>query len=249
MFRKYVASVFETMEGKMSGICSLLLTLAATYSTFFSGSVGIERVKVYLWIAAGLTFLYANYTAWKREHKKAVSGKPEISMWVEQVNWEPGENNTTVLIFAVYLLNGGAPSITRAWHGTLKIGNGDEERLRVIHVSGPWVIANDGQAVTINPEDSIIAKTLERRLETGEGKAGRVFFTIAGDRIDQLKSANFTATIGCLDFQGSLIKKIFTPHGAPLVGVQLYPGEKGAILPKLPEPASYASPPPPGEDA
>ena len=235
MFGKYIASVFETMEGKMSGICSLLLTVAATYSTFFSGSTGIERVKTYLWIAAGLTFLYANYTAWKREHKKVVSGKPEITMSIEQVNWELGENNTTVLIFAVYLLNSGAPSITRGWHGTLKIGNGIEEQLRLIHIPTSWVLTNDGQSVTINPEDTIIAKTLERRLETGEGKAGRVFYTIPGDRIDQLKSANFKAFLGCFDFQGTLIRNVFNPHGAPLVGVQLYPGEKGTFSPKLPE--------------
>ena len=247
MFGIYIASVFETMEGKMSGICSLVLTVAATYSTFFSGSQGIEHAKFYLWAAAALTFLFANYTAWKREHKKVVSGKPEIKIWAEQVNWELDANNDTVLVFAVYMLNSGAPSITRAWHGSLKIGNGADEKLQVFHLSGEWILARDGQSVTLSSADTIISKTLEKRLETGEGKAGRIFYKIEGDRIDQLKSANFKATIGCLDFQGNLVNTIFTPQGAPLVGVQLYPGEKGGVAAKLPESASHTPLHPPEE--
>ncbi len=246
MFGKYLASVFETMEGKMSGICSLVLTIAATYSTFFTGVVGMERARVYLWVAAALTFLYANYAAWKREHEKVVSANPDIKMSLEQVNWELGEgNNNTVLIFAVYLLNIGAPSITRGWHGSIKFGHGGDERLFPIHISGPWILARDNQSVIINPEDSIVAKTIEKRLETGEGKAGRAFFTIPGDRTDQLKAANFRATIGCLDFRGNLIKTEFVPQGPLLSGVQIYPGEKGSILPKLPESDSHNPPSPP----
>jgi hypothetical protein len=245
MLGKYISAVLETWEGKMSGIVSLGLTLLATYSTFFSGNEGVGRVKEYLWIAAGLTFLFANYMAWRREHQKVASSAPNIFMALEQINWELGEGgNNTVLIFAVYLLNSGAPSITRSWHGTLKIGNGGEENLSLIHISTPWVIANGDQSVTIHPEDSIVAKTIQTRLETGEARTGRVFYTIPGDRISQLGSANFRATVAFLDFTGKVVKQNFIPHGAPLVGVKLFPGEKGSIIPKQPEAASYTQPPP-----
>ena len=230
----------------MSGICSLFLTVAAAYSTFFSGTEGIERMKVYLWAAAGITFLFANYTAWRREHLKVVSESPAIEMYIDQVRWEMGANNNTVLIFAVYLINSGAPSITRGWYVTIKVGNGDEEKLEHFHASSPWVIHQDGQTVTLHPGDSIVAKTLERRLETGEGKAGRIFFALKGDRINQLASANFKAKLGCFDFKGKLTQKTFIPHGAPLSGVQLYPSEEGTIIPPLP-PLSDTTVSPPAE--
>ena len=60
MFGKYCDAVWSTWEGKMSGIASLLLTLIATYSTFFTGEAGLARAKIYLWFTAGCMFGFAN---------------------------------------------------------------------------------------------------------------------------------------------------------------------------------------------
>jgi hypothetical protein len=150
-------------------------------------------------------------------------------MAIEQVRWELFGQNKTALVFAVYLLNSGAPSITRGWHGSIRIGNGNEEKLESFVATGPWILQQDGQSVTIHPEDSIVAKTLERRLETGEGKVGRVFFALPGNRISQLVTANFDVTLGFYDYKGKLVQGKFVPHSAPLIGVQIFPGEKGSV--------------------
>lgn len=229
----------------MSGICSLILTILATYSTFFSGSTGTERVKVYLWVAAGLTFLFANYRAWKAEHQKVVSGLPKFYLNVEHVNWELVANGSvTAFVFAVYLLNRGAPSIATGWRATYQVAKSVED-MELIYLTGPWVLRADAQTVTLQPEDQIGVKTVERRVETGEAKTGRIFFRLQGNRTDQIKSLQFKITISFSDFLGHRTETTFTPSPVPLTGIRRYPGEQGTISTTPPESASYTPLPPP----
>ena len=173
--------------------------------------------------------------------RTSVSSKPDLVMKIDQINWEEGTKGNTVLIFAVNLLNRGAPTVTTGWGGNIKFGFGSIEDMTPFHLSGSWKLINAEQCVTLYPKDQIRAKTMERRLETGEAKMGRIFFNISGDRIDQLKGANFTAKVYCFDFLGQRAEGIFVPHGAPLSGVSLYPDEEGSFaVPRPPESASGA---------
>ncbi len=45
MLKEYLLALWETWQGKMSGIASLALTAVATWSTFFAGSTGISHLK------------------------------------------------------------------------------------------------------------------------------------------------------------------------------------------------------------
>jgi hypothetical protein len=155
---------------------------------------------------------------------------PNFEMEIEQVYHEFSEsNNNTVLIFAINLINRGAPSITRGWRGECEI-NGYKEKMNPIHMTGTWIIRRGNQTLTIRPEDQITTKTFERRVETGEGKVGRIFFTMPGKRYDQLQTLNFRAVITFTDFLGKTCSANFVPHPTPLVGVDIYPGEMGEIL-------------------
>jgi hypothetical protein len=248
MVRKYISAVFETWEGKMSGTASLVLTVIAAYSTYFSGIMGPWRLQTYFWVAAGFTFLYANYKAWSREHKKVISSMPNISLAIEQIRWEyASDKHNTVLILAVNLVNRGAPSITRSWYAVLEIGS-SREALSPILISSAWVIRDGNQSATIYPKDQIIAKTMEKRLETGEGKVGRIFFTIPGNRTDQLKTAQFKVHVGFYDFMGKNVEQTFIPNPAPLVGVQIYPSEQGTYDITQLGSTSYTPLPQPEED-
>jgi hypothetical protein len=215
----------------MGGVMSLAFTLAGIYSTWFSGNTGMDHAKNYFWAGAALCFIFANYKIWEGEHAKVVSTNPNLALRVEQINWEPSaDGKTTVLSFAVNLLNKGAPTVTRGWGGSIEFRAGGRERLAPFLFSGTWTISNGGQYITLYPKDQIQAKTLERRLETGEAKMGRIFFNLDGDRIDQLKAANFVATIYCHDFLGKRADGVFHPHGALLTGVARYPDEEGGFV-------------------
>lgn len=234
MVGTYISALWSDVVARMSGIASLIFTALGTFSPLFSGMQGMEYSKQFCWIAAAICFVIANFMVWRREHKEVISQSPAIKMTVEQVRWELGSNKDTVLIFAVHLINSGAPSITHSWHGSIKFGQGGEEKIQVFRPVFPWIIQQDGQNATLRAEDLIAFKTLERRLDTGEGRVGRIFYSLPGDRIDQLKAANFTATLGCLDFKGKLVQGKFIPHGALLTGVQIYPAEQGTITPTPP---------------
>jgi len=248
MVGKYISALWSDVVARMSGIASLVFTALGTFSPLFSGASGLEYSKQFCWVAAAICFVIANFMVWRREHQEVISQSPAIKMTVEQVRWELGSNNNTVLIFAVHLVNSGAPSVTHGWHGSIKFGQGGEETLQPFRPVFPWTIQQDAQSVTLRAEDLIVFKTLERRLETGEAKVGRVFYVVSGDRIDQLRAANFTATLGCLDFRGKLVQGRFIPHGALLTGVQIYPSEQGTILPTPPESAPNTPTPLPRSD-
>jgi hypothetical protein len=104
--------------------------------------------------------------------------------------------------------------------------------MALFYISGEWILSGDNQTVTIKPEDQIVAKTMERRVETGEAKTGRIFFSLLGDRQNQLKSLQFSVEISCMDFTGKRVVGKFIPDPSPVIGVALYPSEKGTILPK-----------------
>ncbi len=92
MFRKYLATLYETFEAKMSGTISLAFSVVATYSTFFIGDTGLHRSRVYLWIGGALSFIYANYKIWAVERSKRTlaedalaSRRSNLSMYIEAI--------------------------------------------------------------------------------------------------------------------------------------------------------------------
>jgi len=74
---------------------------------------------------------------------------------------------------------------------------------------------------------------VETRVETGEGKSGRIFFTLPGDRQDALRSLNYKVAIAFHDFLGKPTSSIFVPSPKPVTGVSTYHGEKGEIIPNV----------------
>ena len=200
------------------------------YSPVFAGTTGASYARYFFVFVAASCFLYANFRVWCDEYVKVVSGSPGFSLVIEQMHYEfSPANQNTAFIFAVGILNRGAPSITRGWKGVFEI-NGVSEPMNPINISGQWVIRVGNQSVTLRPEDQITAKTFERRVETGEGKVGRILFTLQGDRTEQIKSLQFCVVISFADFLGKFVSQRFMPDPRPLRGVDTYPTELGQIL-------------------
>ena len=230
MLKKYLTAIWNDVVAKMSGVMSLLFTLAGTYSSVFAGARGSGYAKAFLWLAALLCFLYANYHIWVEEHQKVVSSRPRFSLAIEHLAWEySSQDDKTTFVFAVYLVNSGAPSIAQKWTASYKYGTCNEI-LVPISLVGEWVIVYAQQKVTVRPEDQITCKTLEARLETGGGRAGRMFFTVNGNRVHQLNTYQFTVEITMRDAWDVPVSATFTPHSTPPTGVPIFPNEKGGSI-------------------
>jgi hypothetical protein len=134
MVGEYLLALWETWQGKMSGIASLALTAVATWSTFFAGSTGISRLKVYLWIAASLCFLFANYKAWERKAKLArelesrlSDRRPKFIFSIGGVLWTYNQQyDLTVFFLSAEIINQGEPSIASRWSATYSINTVSE---------------------------------------------------------------------------------------------------------------------------
>jgi len=226
----------------MSGLASLVFTVLGVFSHWFEGIIGAHNARTFCWIAAVLCFLFANYRNWADEHKKVLSQRLDFDFVIEQMHWELIQNGeSTAFVFAVFLLNKGAPSITRSWRATYKISS-STEWMKLFYLPDKWIIKSDSQSVTIQPQDQIAAKTIEKRVETGDAKTGRVFFSLPGDRGDQIKSLQFEIEITFSDFLGNDISAKFKPNPAPLVGISLYPTEMGTIEPNRVDSPQYIPP-------
>jgi hypothetical protein len=237
MLAKYISAIWSDVVARMSGLASLAFTVFGVFSDWFSGIKGGEHAREFCWSAAVICFLYANYRIWADEHRKRICEQPKFIMNIEHLNWEYQEDqNNTVFIMAVFLLNQGAPSVARGWSAVYEIGD-STETLNLIHVA-QWVLRVGMESVTITGPDQIPSKTLERRLETGEAKHGRILFTIPGDRVEQIRSLQFKVRLRCRDFLGNLAETSFSPSSIPVTGVPIYPTEHGEVLPMPPESAS-----------
>jgi hypothetical protein len=240
----YLTSLWNDVVARMSGFMSLAFSIAGIYSTWFSGVAGMEHAKNYFWAGAIICFIFANYKIWANEHNKRIAEMPKPTLTAEHLNFEYDDSTkNTMLILAISVINKGAPSVLRGWHASFLV-NGAEESMAVAHVQ-KWIIRNGNETVTIGPGDQIGAKTGEGRVETGEGRTGRIFFTIRGDKRTQLNSLNFRIRVGCFDFLGKEAFTFFTPSSELPSGVPVYPLEKGEVLPMQPESASDIQEPEP----
>jgi hypothetical protein len=71
MFRQYLAAIFDTWVGKMSGAASIALL----FLSLFVDSRILARAT---WAAAAICFLTANYAAWYRERQRVIEQETQI---------------------------------------------------------------------------------------------------------------------------------------------------------------------------
>jgi len=107
---------------------------------------------------AGFCLFWASYLAWRDERSKRVSSEPNFTTIVEEIYYEfSPEFENTVLIFAMTIVNKGAPSITQGWKGVIEI-DGVREDMRLIHLAGEWIITRGNQRLTLYPKIRLAPK-------------------------------------------------------------------------------------------
>lgn len=157
-----------------------------------------------------------------------LSQQPQFEILPEHADWwYQTDSDDTMLIFALSITNSGAPSVAKSWRGSLIVG-GAKEELSPIQIIDKWLLpCQKGlQPVVILPENQIINKTVQGRLEQGEGQNGRLFLSAKGDKRRLLESLNWSVEITCHDFLGRTFHGMFTPHPITVQERKIYPGER-----------------------
>lgn len=256
MLSKYFAALFEKWEGKMSGIVSLCLTALATYSTFLAGDKGIGRARIYLWVAAALCFLYANYAAWHQQHlrnlaleKQLLDSRPKFQLEIGYSLWDYDQvEGITVFFVMAQLLNFGAPSVALMWSAKYSIGASVED-MTSYYLLSPYTLMDGPQKLTITNGDLLNVKTHETQVPKGGRVGGRLLFTLPGDRRVQLASANFRIDVTCYDYLETPASAAYSPHTRPIKGGILHlPTENVELLPAPASQKGAAALPPLKED-
>jgi len=103
------------------------------------------------------------------------------------------------------------------------------------YIRGEMLLRMGNETLTLTNANHLQAKVLTTRLERGAAEAGRLIFTVPGDRTAQVKTCQFSIEVSCLDFQKTPSSAVFRPDPKPLDGIKMYPGEllqKGATQPE-----------------
>jgi hypothetical protein len=219
MFGKYFEALWETWEGKMSGIASLCLLLAGAFSQYFSGEGGIKHLRAYLWIAAALAFAFANWRAWSRQYLRAEKSEAELKDLRAKFIIFPSFNlwrydnvlDKTLSFILVKLINQGHPSVVTGWTAQYEIGTATEI-MTLFHLTSPYSLTMGEELLTVSNDDLIPTKTSETQLLRGGSITGRLMLALEGNRADQFNSALYRITINCFDYLGTTFTASYAPQ-------------------------------------
>jgi hypothetical protein len=144
------------------------------------------------------------------------------------------EADYTVFLLSVSILNTGVPTVARNWTAEYQVGK-TSERMEGFFIRDTYTFALAGDVLTLTNDNLITAQTLTKQIPTGEGRLGRLLYTLPGNRIPQLNSLQFSIVVKCADFTGNISTGTFTPDPHPVDGIKMYPGEKLSKDAKKPE--------------
>jgi hypothetical protein len=252
MVGEYLLALWETWQGKMSGIASLILTAAATWSTFFAGSTGISRVRVYLWVAAGLCFLFANYKAWEKKAKLAgelesrlSDRRPKFIFSIGTTLWTyDQQRDLTAFFLSAEIINQGEPSIVSRWSATYSI-NTVSENMTPFYITEAYSLTVGKEVIRLTTADLLSAKTLSEQVPRGGHRSGRLLFTVPGNRTAQVESLQYRIDVTCHDYLSTPYTASYIPSPKPIVGGILHlPTEDVKPLQPLPSAAAASLQPP-----
>ncbi|HTV05307.1 MAG TPA: hypothetical protein VME86_08055 [Acidobacteriaceae bacterium] len=226
----------------MSGIGSLIFTVWAAFSSYFQGSAGTSRLRVYLWIAAALAFLFANWRAWITQYKRCLELETELNdrrakfILLPTINlWKfDSRIDKTVFFFLCKIVNQGHPSVVLGYTATYRIG-GHVEQMKSYHLTQPYEIEVGTDRLVIENKDLLTNKTMEEQIQRGSSVFGRLLFTLEGDRTAQIQAANFAVKFEYLDYLGTKFTADYVPDPEPIAQL-IFHGKEKVLQVKQPSP-------------
>ena len=226
-YLQYPLSVLLWVVALMSGGFSIFRELYGIYS-------GTLPARSLFWSCVWIAFVVSAAILWAMEHKakeeaekKLTDLRPKLNLNLESTIWIfDKDQNVTIFVLSAYLLNTGEPSVAMSWGAEYQIDDVVEKMTGFYLRDDGYKITIDDQVLTLTNDDLLIPQVLTRRLERGEGRLGRIIFSIPGDRTKQIADHQFVITVTCHDFQGTPCFTAYKPSGVPLPTVMMFPGEK-----------------------
>ena len=223
----------------MSGVASLTLLVAATFSNYFSGALGSSRTRHYLLVAAALAFLFANWRAWVRQAnrvtvlEKALDDRNAKFVLVLSMNlwrYDPALDKTLCFLLCK-VINQGHSSVIGGIQGSYSLGTSSEQ-MTSYHLITPYLLSVGNERLTVANDDLLIAKTTEQQIVRGGAVTGRILMTLDGDRTAQLDAAQYQIDIKCFDYLGNPFAAVYRPTAAKTPHIIFHAAEKVEMIPE-----------------
>ena len=245
-FWKYPFQVGLWVTALMSGAFSIFRELYGMYS-------GTLPPRSLFWSCTWIAFVFSAAILWMIEHQdknkierkllaRLEEKKPRLQLNLESaLNTYDKKENCTVFILSAYLVNSGAATIAAGWTAKYLVDD-CVEQMTGLYLRGSYSITVGDETLTLVNENLLQAQILTRQLVRGDARAGRLIFTVPGDRKAQIDACHFKIVVECRDFEGAPVTATFAPDTKPLPSIQMYPGEQLRKGVTQPEALSYTQP-------
>jgi hypothetical protein len=151
---------------------------------------------------------------------------PKLDLTIETALWVYDLfENLTIFFLSAYLINKGAPTVAKSWKADYRLGEHTEEMTALYLIDSYKIAMKDGE-LSLTNDNLLVPQVLTKRLEKGDGKLGRLLFTLPGNRLEEIGEHKWDIRIECFDFQETRCVTYFQPTGIPLIGTRIYPGEQ-----------------------
>ncbi len=196
------------------------------------------------------------YVAWRKKREdvsrlntQLLDRRPNLQLSLEGILYVYDQNmDLTVFVVSTYLSNAGEPSIAKGW-GAWFIVNDVPEEMVGFNIRGSYRMTMDNEVLTLTNDSLLQSQVMTHRIERGDAKAGRLIFTVPGDRTAQVNTRQFRIAVQCHDFMDQPTRATFVPDSKPYKGIRSFPGEQVQVGSKEPETVSYVQPKLNGETA
>jgi hypothetical protein len=223
---RYPLYVFLWMVALMSGTFSLFRELYGMY-------LGTVPARSLFWSCTWIAFVVSAAILWAIEHKnrletqnKLADRKPHLNLNIESAIWiYDKENNQTVFVLASYLVNKGEPTIAMSWGAKYQFGD-KVENMTGFYLRDIYQITIGNDQLTLTNDNLLPPQVITNRLERGEGKLGRLLFTVPNNRLDEIATKKWDIKVQCFDFEGTPCLAVYRPTETPLPNTLMFPGEK-----------------------
>jgi hypothetical protein len=209
-----------------------------------------KAVAPFVLIGISVPLFWAGaFVAWYKKRKDTIDLRaqladrnPDLRLNLEGVLYVYDAGvNLTVFVLSAYLVNAGEPSVAMTWSATYLMGQ-SRETMVGFNVRGSYSITLGKETLTLTNDSLLQTQVLTHRIDRGDAKAGRLLFTLPGNRLKDIETRKFKIEVQCIDFTRKATTAEFIPDSTPFDGLKSYPGEQVQIGSTQPESVAYTQP-------
>jgi hypothetical protein len=230
-FWEWVVAVFEHWHGYVGG--GIVAFVLDNGDRLFDWKP--QRKWIVEILIAG--FLGSIFSSWRDKKRGLDEANKKLNDSLPQLKIELGmvvhtyeqQNDRTIFILSGNIINAGAPTIVPSWIATYTV-DGKSEPMNGLYFIDSYSIIIGREKLTLINDNLLSAQVIAKQITRGDGKVGRLVFTVPGNRIQDIEGNKFRILVECFDYLGKKSSAIFAPDGNASPKIHFFPGEKLEIL-------------------